>query len=67
MKVMINNESGLSMNDVGYMIDHLKQGIDKHLNEPIMYHSDTGIQVMISIDIVEHGDYVEWHITKAAS
>lgn len=67
MKVMINNESGLSMNDIGYMIDKMNLNIKQYLGEPIMYHSDSGISAMIVINIEEHDDYEEWHITKAAN
>lgn len=66
MKILIVNESRLSLEHIGYILDNMHE-IEKHLDETIMYRSDSGISIAIIISKIEHEDYTEWIFKGAAN
>lgn len=66
MKVMIVNEANLSLEHIGYILDNMHE-IEKHLDDTIMYHTNSGISIALIISKIEHEDYVEWIFKRSAS
>lgn len=66
MKVKIVNETPLSLEHIGYILDNMHQ-VERHLNEVIMYHTDRGIDIAIIISKAEHEDCTEWTFRGASN
>ena len=66
MKLLIVNESKLSLEHIGYILDNMHQ-IEDHLDETIMYQTNTGVALAVVISKIEHEDYTEWIFRSASN
>lgn len=66
MKILIDNETQLSLEHIGYILDNMHQ-VESHLNEVIMYHTDLGINQAIVINKIEHEEFTEWQFKGASN
>lgn len=64
MKILIVNESKLSLEHIGYILDNM-HAIRSHLDETIMYQTNTGLAIAVVISKIEHEDYTEWIFRSA--
>lgn len=63
-KVMIENEAQLSLEHIGRIIDNAVE-LKRHLGEPIMYETQSGICLMLVIDMTEENGYQHWYFKRA--
>lgn len=58
--ILIKNNSSLTYEKIGYILDNSKETIKKHLEDVILYQSDDGIEFLFKVNTYETNNAEVW-------